>query len=114
MAREPTAEELKYAGVLRWVNWAVQNDAMICGSMGNITNHAIARMGLPRPSEDVYDKIMLFVVRRVMNGPLHEDKGPEPKPFKLKEDGPIKPTRVELKVKDMRPVLVTPLPVEWN
>ncbi len=105
----PTDEEMRYGDVIRWVNWAVQND-QASGTMGQILETALSRMGLPKPLPDMHGKLLLATPRMVMNGPRFLDKGPEPKPYKKK---PVKPQKVELKVKDYR-VLITPPPVEWN
>ena len=107
----PTAEDLVYADVLRWTNWAIQN-GQAGGSMGDTTNRAIQRMRLPEPGQDMYFRLLKSVTRLVVNGPMVVDKGPEPKPYKKRPDAP---ERVELlEVKDIRPTLVTPPPKRLN
>ncbi len=108
---EPTDEEMRYADVLRWVNWAVQN-GQAGGTMGQIVNRALSRMGLPQPLEEMHGQLLLATTRMVMNGPKIVDKGPEPTPYK-KRAAP-EPVKVEIAVTDVRPVLVTPAPKLLN
>ena len=107
---KPTDEEMQYADVLRWVNWAVQNGEAT-GTFGQIIDRALSRMSLPKPLEEMQHKLTLATVRIVMNGPLHVDTGPEPTPYKKQSK---QPEKVELKVKDVRPILVTPPPKLLN
>lgn len=107
----PTEEDMMYADALRWANWAIHNGEA-GGTMGDITSRAIARMGLPEPRLEMYNRLLLAITRMVMNGtPLECQGDPEPKPYRKRLD---RCEKVDLMVKTVKPILVTPPPKLLN